>query len=141
MTGDSSARELMLKIVALSTAKVASVREMRLNVTALLLMRTGTFRCTLVSADFMWCASTRLARAAFADGADVVVPLDADEFLKLRSRAPLERELTALPASMCAVFHWQTYVPDAEPSSDGWPTLTLRLPFPTGGVIGPLSGT
>ena len=54
-----------------------------------------------------------LARAAFASGADVVIPLDADEFLKLPDRGALERWLRALPSGLCAALDWQTYVCDA----------------------------
>src|SRR5512142_1270934 len=52
-------------------------------------------------------------RALKSDGADFVFPLDADEFLKLRSRALLEQALAELPADMHATMHWLTYVPDA----------------------------
>jgi len=71
--------------------------------------------------------TTRLARAAFAAGADVVVPVDADEFLKVPSRAALERVLQSVPASLCGALAWQTYVPEAEPEAgDAFPTLRRR---------------
>lgn len=56
--------------------------------------------------------TTELARAAFAAGADVVVPIDADEFLKMPSRAGLRRTLQNLPAGVWPVLQWQTYVPE-----------------------------
>jgi len=56
---------------------------------------------------------TRLAREALISGADFVFVLDADEFLKLESRAVLERTLAEVPAGMHAAMHWLTYVPDA----------------------------
>jgi len=55
---------------------------------------------------------TALARAAFADGAHAVFPLDADEFLKCPDRATLEQWLARLPHGLCAALDWQTYVPD-----------------------------
>lgn len=57
---------------------------------------------------------TRLTREALANqGADFVFTLDADEFLKLESRAGLEDALRELPGGMHAAMHWLTYVPDA----------------------------
>jgi hypothetical protein len=56
---------------------------------------------------------TALARKALAGGADFVFALDADEFLKVRSRAELERALAQVPSGMHAVMHWLSYVPDA----------------------------
>jgi hypothetical protein len=64
-------------------------------------------------------ATNAQARNAFADeGADFVIPLDADEFLKVPSRPALEAALAALPPGHHARLAWQTYVPDfaAEPS-------------------------
>jgi hypothetical protein len=55
---------------------------------------------------------TRLARQAFEAGADAVLALDADEFLKMADRAAFERWLARLPADLCAALEWQTYVPD-----------------------------
>jgi hypothetical protein len=63
---------------------------------------------------------TLLAREALAQaGADFVFALDADEFLKLESRASLERALAEVPADAHAVMHWLTYVPDAFDSDPG----------------------
>jgi Glycosyl transferase family 2 len=55
---------------------------------------------------------TRAARAAFAQRADAVFPLDADEFLKMPDRALLEQILASLPDGLNAALRWQTYVPD-----------------------------
>jgi hypothetical protein len=63
---------------------------------------------------------TLLAREALAQhGADFVFALDADEFLKLESRASLERALTQVPVDAHAVMQWLTYVPDAFDSDPG----------------------
>src|SRR5258708_24064858 len=57
---------------------------------------------------------TALAREALAqDAADFAFALDADEFLKVESRAGLERGLAEVPAGMHAAVHWPTYVPRA----------------------------
>jgi glycosyltransferase involved in cell wall biosynthesis len=57
---------------------------------------------------------TALAREALTrDAADFVFALDADEFLKVESRAGLERALGEVPPGMHAAMHWLTYVPDA----------------------------
>jgi len=58
-----------------------------------------------------------LARVAFAAGAEVVLPLDGDEFLKLPDRAAFESWLAALPPGLCAALDWQTYVPDPQPGT------------------------
>ena len=56
---------------------------------------------------------TKLAREAFVrDGADFVFALDADEFLKVESRATLEAALALVPPRMHALAHLFTYVPD-----------------------------
>ena len=56
---------------------------------------------------------TDVVRRLFAqDSADVVLPLDADEFVKTPSRAELERVLAAIPANAQGQLHWQNYVPD-----------------------------
>ncbi|MDQ2962817.1 MAG: glycosyltransferase family 2 protein [Pseudomonadota bacterium] len=57
---------------------------------------------------------TALTRQALArDAADFVLALDADEFLKVESRAGLERALAEVPSGVHAVMHWLTYVPGA----------------------------
>jgi hypothetical protein len=56
---------------------------------------------------------TQAVRHAFASSrADFVFPLDADEFLKVTSRAELERALAALPPATHGLLRWPTYVPD-----------------------------
>jgi hypothetical protein len=60
---------------------------------------------------------TRLARRAFAEGADAVFPLDADEFLKIPDRGAFERTLAGLPPDLCAALEWQTYVPEPQPGA------------------------
>ena len=64
--------------------------------------------------------TTALARQVFAQtGADFVVPLDADEFLKTPSRDAMRRALAAIPSGMHGLLHWLTYVPDfARPADD-----------------------
>jgi len=64
---------------------------------------------------------TALAREALAsEAADFVFALDGDEFLKLQSRAALERALGEIPAGMHAAMHWLTYVPDAFDDDGGF---------------------
>ncbi len=74
---------------------------------------------------------TRLVREALAqEAADFVFALDADEFLKLESRASLERALAQVPGDAHAVMHWLTYVPDAfdgDPGAFGPGHLWWRL--------------
>lgn len=55
---------------------------------------------------------TRAARAAFAADADIVVPLDADEFLRVSTRPAFERLMGGLPDDADGLLAWQTYVPD-----------------------------
>lgn len=52
-------------------------------------------------------------------GADVVLPLDADEFVKSPGRGALRRALAAIPPGMHGLLPWLTYVPDfASPAVD-----------------------
>jgi Glycosyl transferase family 2 len=69
---------------------------------------------------------TRVARTAFAQGADIVFPLDADEFLKVPDRALLERVLAQLPSGLNAALSWQTYVPEHEGCPPRRPLLAAR---------------
>lgn len=64
---------------------------------------------------------TRLVRDVLArTPADFVCALDADEFLKVRSRPLLDRVLQQLPHGMHAVVEWHTYVPEfAAATPDG----------------------
>jgi hypothetical protein len=64
--------------------------------------------------------TTATARDVFRQtGADFVMPLDADEFLKLRSRDEFDRALAAIPPRMNGLLHWLTYVPDFAVAKDG----------------------
>src|SRR5437660_1850641 len=69
---------------------------------------------------------TELARAEFASGTDVVFPLDADEFLKVRDRGRLGRVLASLPADLNAALHWQTYILGAESPAERNPLRRAR---------------
>lgn len=62
---------------------------------------------------------TEVARSLFVQrSADVVLPLDADEFVKAPSRAELERVLGGIAPGAHGQLHWQNYVPDfARPRS------------------------
>ena len=63
---------------------------------------------------------TALAREALSrERADFVFALDADEFLKLRSRAILELALAEVPSDIHATMHWLSYVPDDFEVADG----------------------
>ena len=63
---------------------------------------------------------TKLAREALAgENADFVFALDADEFLKVRSRVILERALAVVPPGIHVLARWLTYVPDDFESTDG----------------------
>ncbi|GMU72408.1 MAG: glycosyltransferase family 2 protein [Betaproteobacteria bacterium PRO3] len=64
--------------------------------------------------------TTAIARDVFRQAhADFVLPLDADEFLKMRSRAAFNRALQAFPPDMNGLLHWLTYVPDFDaPAGD-----------------------
>jgi hypothetical protein len=68
--------------------------------------------------------TTATARDVFAQtGADFVMPLDADEFLKVPSRDAFDRALQAFPPRMNGLLHWLTYVPDFSKAGQG--TLAL----------------
>jgi hypothetical protein len=56
--------------------------------------------------------TTSAAREAFGRaGADAVIALDADEFLKVPSRALLEHAIATIPSGCCGRVAWPTYVP------------------------------
>jgi len=57
--------------------------------------------------------STRLARTAFSEGAAMVFALDADEFLKMPSRAAFEDWIARVPPPCCIALDWQTYLPQS----------------------------
>jgi hypothetical protein len=57
--------------------------------------------------------TTSFARDVFGQtGADFVLTLDADEFLKVPSRPAFDRALLAIPKDMNGLLRWLTYVPD-----------------------------
>jgi hypothetical protein len=58
--------------------------------------------------------TSEIVRTVFQrEPVDFVFPLDADEFLKVPSRAALEVHLRQVPPGMHAQMVWQTYVPDS----------------------------
>lgn len=61
---------------------------------------------------------TTLARQAFAEGAQWVVPIDADEFLDVADRPALEARLEA-PGAPVVCFRWRHAVPEADPPPAG----------------------
>jgi hypothetical protein len=64
--------------------------------------------------------TTATARDVFRQtGADFVMPLDADEFVKIRSRDEFDRALRAIPPRMNGLMHWLTYVPDFAKAPEG----------------------
>jgi len=66
------------------------------------------------------------ARAAFAAGADVVFPLDADEFLRVSDRALLGRVIAGLPPDLNAALHWRTYIVDFDAATSAHPLAAVR---------------
>ena len=69
---------------------------------------------------------TPLARDLLAAGAEFVFMLDADEFLRVGSRAALERVLARVPAGMHALAPWITYIPDFAAPAGADPLVSLR---------------
>ena len=64
--------------------------------------------------------TTSLAREVFlGTGADYVLPLDADEFLKVASRTEFGRALRSIPEGMHGLLRWLTYVPAFRESPRG----------------------
>lgn len=55
--------------------------------------------------------TSRAARELLRSGADFIVLLDADEFLRLPDPDYLRRALPALPADRFGAWRWQSYVP------------------------------
>ena len=62
-------------------------------------------------AELTYAAKTLFAHTAPELRADYVVPLDADEFLKMPSSDYLYRALPAVPVSSYAAVRWQNYFP------------------------------
>jgi hypothetical protein len=57
---------------------------------------------------------TTVARETLAhERADFVFAMDADEFIKVKSRERLDHTLAELPGEVHAVAHWHTYVPES----------------------------
>jgi Glycosyl transferase family 2 len=77
-------------------------------------------------AHFQPQVATASARRAFADGADFVFPLDADEFLLVPDRTLLEQVLAHLPADLPAVLHWLTWLVDFEAPAGTPPLAAAR---------------
>jgi len=96
---------------------------------------------TAETAFFQGSHITELARECFArTGADYVLPLDADEFLRTPSRAAMEAALAAVGAPLYPVQHWQSYVPVSFDGTFGPGHLRRRLrtePIPRHKVIIP----
>jgi hypothetical protein len=57
---------------------------------------------------------TRTAHSALAAGADIVVPLDADEFPRVPARTTFERVVDGHPDDVDGLLPWQTCVPDRD---------------------------
>ncbi len=56
--------------------------------------------------------TTGHARRLLAAGADLCIPLDADEFLRMPSRAAFERTVAAADPAVHLALPWLTYLPD-----------------------------
>ncbi|HET9338940.1 MAG TPA: glycosyltransferase family 2 protein [Casimicrobiaceae bacterium] len=67
--------------------------------------------------------TTEHARRMFENGADLCVPLDADEFLRMPSRPVFERVVAAAEASVHLAMSWTTYLPRFDAPGD----LVARL--------------
>lgn len=67
--------------------------------------------------------TTGHARRLLEGGADLCVPIDADEFLCMRSRAVFERAVAAADPTLALVMPWLTYLP----SFDGPGDIVQRL--------------
>ena len=71
--------------------------------------------------------TSRVARDLLRGGADFVVLLDADEFLRLPDADYLRRALPALPADRFGAWRWQGYVPLPEDdASEANPLRRIR---------------
>jgi hypothetical protein len=67
--------------------------------------------------------TTEHARRMFESGADLCLPLDADEFLRMPSRPLFERVVAASEASVHLAISWTTYLPRFDAPGD----LVARL--------------
>ncbi|MEP7276430.1 MAG: glycosyltransferase family 2 protein [Betaproteobacteria bacterium] len=66
------------------------------------------------------------AHAAFAAGADIVFPLDADEFLRIPDRPLAERVIAGVPAGLNAALHWRTHIVDFDAAPPAHPLAAVR---------------
>ena len=71
--------------------------------------------------------SNRLAQQAFADGADWVIPLDADEFIELLPAVSLADTLANQGDHACLSWPWVSMVPtEADDASEADPVRRIR---------------
>jgi hypothetical protein len=71
---------------------------------------------------------TRVARESLAEGWDFLFLLDADEFIKVSSRAELEASLATLPSRANGLLPWATYVTTAADQHDE-PRVSSRIRY------------
>jgi len=62
--------------------------------------------------------TTAALRRQFADGADLAIPIDADEFLRMPSRERFEHVVASADPSRHLVMPWLTYLPALEGGGD-----------------------
>ena len=62
--------------------------------------------------------TTAAVRALLADGADLAIPIDADEFLCMPSRERFERVVASADPTLHLVMPWLTYLPDLDAAGD-----------------------
>ena len=62
--------------------------------------------------------TTTWVRALLADGADVVIPVDADEFVCMPSRAAFERIVASADPTLPIIMPWLTYLPSLDDTGD-----------------------
>lgn len=62
--------------------------------------------------------TTAHVRRLLGDGADLCVPVDADEFLRMPSRATFERVVAAADPKLHLVMPWITYLPSFDTPGD-----------------------
>ena len=71
---------------------------------------------------------TRVARASLAERWDYLFLLDADEFIKVSSRAELEASLATLPSRANGLLPWATYVATVRDQHDE-PRVSSRIRY------------
>lgn len=62
--------------------------------------------------------TTAQARRLLAAGADLCIPIDADEFLRMPSRAAFERTVASANPALHLAMPWLTYLPDFDAPGD-----------------------